>query len=112
MLGGSWVVISGVIGPLLWVIITIVTLLMTPLITTRTTHEPPSVASAAPDKFRAFNWYAAVLHSSLWAVTPGLDRRIQLQTIPGPTEHSETHTQNKRPEMARAIITLCRKELW
>ena len=38
LLGGSWVVISGVISPLIWVINT-VTLLITPLITT---HEPPS----------------------------------------------------------------------
>ena len=38
MLGGSWVVISGVMSPLIWVI-TIVTLLITPLITA---HEPPS----------------------------------------------------------------------
>ena len=38
VLGGSWVVISGVISPLIWVI-SIVTLLITPLITT---HEPPS----------------------------------------------------------------------
>ena len=37
-LGGSWVVISGDISPLIWVM-TIVTLRMTPLITT---HEPPS----------------------------------------------------------------------
>ena len=38
LLGGSWAVISMVISPLIWVI-TIVTLLITPLITT---HEPPS----------------------------------------------------------------------
>ena len=38
LLGGSWVVISGVISPLIWAIIK-VTLLITPLITT---HEPPS----------------------------------------------------------------------
>ena len=38
LLGGSWVVISRVISPLIGVII-IVTLLITPLITT---HEPPS----------------------------------------------------------------------
>ena len=38
LLGGSGVVISGVICPLIWVI-TIVTLLTTPLITT---PEPPS----------------------------------------------------------------------
>ena len=38
LLGGSWVVISMTICPLIWVI-TIVTLLITPLITT---HEPPS----------------------------------------------------------------------
>ena len=38
LLGGSWVVKSGVKSPLIWVI-TIVTLLLTPLITT---HEPPS----------------------------------------------------------------------
>ena len=37
LLGGSWVVIGGVISPLIWVI-TIVTLLITPLIA----HEPPS----------------------------------------------------------------------
>ena len=40
LLGGSWVVISGVISFLTWVI-SIVTLLITPLITT---HEPPSNA--------------------------------------------------------------------
>ena len=38
LLGGSWVVIRGVISPLVCVI-TIVTLLITPL---RTTHAPPS----------------------------------------------------------------------
>ena len=38
LLGGSWVAMSGVISPLRWVI-TIVTLLITPLIAT---HEPPS----------------------------------------------------------------------
>ena len=38
LLGGSWLVISGVISPLIWVII-FVTLLITPLITA---HEPPS----------------------------------------------------------------------
>ena len=38
LLGGSWVVISGVISPLIWVT-SIVTLLITPLIPT---HEPPS----------------------------------------------------------------------
>ena len=37
LLGGSWVVISMVISPLIWVV-TIVTLLITPL---TTTHEPP-----------------------------------------------------------------------
>ena len=38
LLEGSWVVISGVISPLIWVII-MVTLLLAPLITT---HEPLS----------------------------------------------------------------------
>ena len=38
MLGGSWVVLSLVISPRIW-IIAIVTLLITPL---TTTHEPPS----------------------------------------------------------------------
>ena len=38
LLGGSWVVISRVTSPLIW-IVTTVTLLVTPLITT---HEPPS----------------------------------------------------------------------
>ena len=38
LLGGSWVVISMVLRPVIWVM-TIVTLLITPLITT---HEPPS----------------------------------------------------------------------
>ena len=41
LLGGSWVVISRVISPLIGVI-TIVTLVITPLITTR---EPPSRSS-------------------------------------------------------------------
>ena len=44
LLGGSWVVISGTIGPLIWVI-SIVTPLITLLITT---HEPPSRAPAVP----------------------------------------------------------------
>ena len=39
LLGGSWVVISGVTSPLTWVI-SIVTLLITLLITS---HEPPSM---------------------------------------------------------------------
>ena len=41
LLGGSWVVVSGVISPLIWGIsfICIVTLLITLLITA---HEPPS----------------------------------------------------------------------
>ena len=39
LLEGSWVVIRGVISPLIWVII-MVTLLITPLITV---HEPPSI---------------------------------------------------------------------
>ena len=42
--GGSWVVISGVISSLVWLII-IVTLLITPLITT---HEPPSKLQQRP----------------------------------------------------------------
>ena len=46
LLGGSWVVISGAISPLIWVI-TIDTLLIPPLITT---HEPPSRGSG----FRGF----------------------------------------------------------
>ena len=41
ILGGSWVVISGVTRPMIWVI-SVVTLLMTPL---KTTHEPPSTCS-------------------------------------------------------------------
>ena len=49
LLGGSWVVISGVISPLIWVI-TIVTLLITPL---KTTHEPPSSAK----HLRGPAWY-------------------------------------------------------
>ena len=44
VLGGSWVVISGVISPLRWVI-SIVTLLITVLITT---HEPPCRDAPSP----------------------------------------------------------------
>ena len=40
VLGGSWVVINGVISPLIWVITIVTLLIITPLITT---HEPPSV---------------------------------------------------------------------
>ena len=40
LLGGSWVAISGVISPLIWVL-TIATLLIAPLVTT---HEPPGKA--------------------------------------------------------------------
>ena len=40
LLGGSWVVISGVLSPLIWlIIIRIVTLMIAPFIST---HEPPS----------------------------------------------------------------------
>ena len=39
LLGGSWLVIGGVISPLMW-LISIVTLLITLLITA---HEPPSM---------------------------------------------------------------------
>ena len=46
VLGGSGVVISRVISPLIWVI-SIVTLLKTPLITT---HEPPSSHPLSPGK--------------------------------------------------------------
>ena len=38
LLGGSWVVISGVLRPLIWVMSTF-TLLIVPVMTT---HEPPS----------------------------------------------------------------------
>ena len=41
LLGGSWVVISGIISPLIWVI-AFAALLITPLITT---HESPSRSS-------------------------------------------------------------------
>ena len=41
LLGGSWVVISGVISPLIWLIKT-VTLLTTPRINCINPHEPPS----------------------------------------------------------------------
>ena len=44
LLGGSRVVISGVISPLIWVI-TIVTLFITPLLTN---HEPPRMQVGEP----------------------------------------------------------------
>ena len=44
MLGGSWLVISSVISPLIWM----VTLLIAPLITT---HEPPSVVFFLAGKY-------------------------------------------------------------
>ena len=64
LIGGSWVVILGVISPLIWVV-SIVTLRITPLITTLnpkrcrtlkgtlitpriTTHEPPSTGHGCP----------------------------------------------------------------
>ena len=52
-LGGSWVGISGVISPLIWVI-TIVTFLITPLMTP---HEPPSYGpqAAMPFTLHAFD---------------------------------------------------------
>ena len=71
---GSWVVISGVISPLIWVII-MVTLLITPLITT---HEPPSSQprpqaqiSTRPPPFAepaSFQGAAGVLKGSLQRV--------------------------------------------
>ena len=41
LLGGSWVVISGVIRPLIWVI-SIVSIVTLPITLLLTTHEPPS----------------------------------------------------------------------
>ena len=46
-LGGSWVVISGVVSPLIWAII-MATLLITSLITT---HEPPSRREENPKSY-------------------------------------------------------------
>ena len=63
-LGGSWVAISRVISPLIW----IVTLLKTPLVTA---HEPPSrccFRSRAP---------VFASHPSRAAIHPGLARRLK-----------------------------------
>ena len=49
LLGGSWGVISGVISPLIGIIV-IVTLLISPLITT---HEPPSALGGLYKGLRA-----------------------------------------------------------
>ena len=53
LLGGSWVAISGVISPLIWVII-IATLIITPLITA---HEPPSRGSRRSNS--KLSWFCA-----------------------------------------------------
>ena len=58
LLGGSWVVISMVISPNVWVI-TIVTLLITPLITT---HEPPSKPYTP--------WFELTLHPKPQTLNP------------------------------------------
>ena len=62
ILGGSWVVISGVLSPLIWVI-TVVTLLLTPFITT---PEPPSrgLGSGFPERPGLGFWGSA--QASLW----------------------------------------------
>ena len=63
-LGGSWVVISQVISPLIWVFcLYIVHLLMTPLITT---HEPPSKVGTHVD----------MLGAHKMAILEKVDRRI------------------------------------
>ena len=54
LLRGSWVVINGGISPLIWVI-TIATLLITPLITT---HEPRSTLLPERHPGRSLNSYA------------------------------------------------------
>ena len=60
LLGGSWVVISGAIRPLIWVI-TIVTLPITPLMTT---HEPPSsMASCGDSRMAQVRLETALQHS-------------------------------------------------
>ena len=61
VLGGSWVLISGVISPLIWVT-SIVTLLLTLLITT---HEPPSAG-----KLRV--GIQGILRGISWKVRVGL----------------------------------------
>ena len=64
LLGGSWVVISGVMSPLIWVI-TIVTRLITPLIPT---HEPPSSRGRGREGLRG-SFHGTVLLQRLgtWA---------------------------------------------
>ena len=59
-LGGSWVVISGVISPLIW-FSTIVTLLITPLITT---HEPPRKKCA--EVYTPVRTFALIAMLSSW----------------------------------------------
>ena len=63
LLGGSWVVISGVISPLVWVV-SIVTLLITLLITT---HEPPSMNLSL--SFRSLGIAALLLWQTLSRVS-------------------------------------------
>ena len=71
VLGGSWVVISGVIRSLIWLMIT-VTLLIT-------THEPPSVGHAA-----GVAWISRLALLSRIINSSGIHRRL-LRWAPGPS---------------------------
>ena len=79
LLGGSCLVITGVISPLIWAI-TIATILITPLITT---HEPPSiqfpiVINLFPDNDRFLR--VQVTPKALHALLSGQGRRAQVTT--------------------------------
>ena len=75
VLGGSWVVISGVIRSLIWLMIT-VTLLITTLMTT---HEPPRVGHAA-----GVAWISRLALLSRIINSSGIHRRL-LRWAPGPS---------------------------
>ena len=65
VLGASWIVISGVISPLIWVTI-IVILLITLLITT---HEPPSRGLNKFIAYKIAGWLFTVIHNNCIACT-------------------------------------------
>ena len=72
LLGGSWVVISGDLSPLIWVINT-VTLLITPFIAT---HEPPSRGIFGIQPLRGEDLSLRSLHTRPRKTSPDSPRQL------------------------------------
>ena len=73
LLGGSWVVVNGVMNPLIWIIAILATLFITPLITT---HEPEAPNPKLQDS-KGRGGLAATTTAFLWITPEPANKRGQ-----------------------------------